>query len=76
VAVNDLLPLAQIMVKLRLHPFGRTTFMAALLTLFCFGAVPAALRAYPPLLAIGAGAVAYFAGVVLLRRHLPLLQRS
>lgn len=75
VAVNNLLPLGQIMVKLRLHPFGRTTFAAALLTLFCFGAVPAALRAYPPPLAIGAGAAAYLAGVVLARRHLPLPTR-
>lgn len=73
VAVNNLLPLAQITIKLRLHPFGRTTLAAAGLALFSFGAVPAALHAYPPLLAIGAGAVAYLAGVVLARRHLPLL---
>jgi len=72
VAVNNLLPLAQIMIKMRLHPFGGDTLAAALLTVVSFGAVPAALHASPPWLAIGAGAVAYLLGVVLLRRRLPL----
>ena len=72
VAANNLLPLAQIVVKMRLHPFGGDTLAAALLTLVSFGAVPAALHASPPWLAIGAGATAYLLGVVLLRRRLPL----
>ncbi|NUT35543.1 MAG: multi antimicrobial extrusion protein MatE, partial [Hamadaea sp.] len=72
VAVNNLLPLGQILLTLRLHPFGGETFAAALLTLVCFGAVPAALHAIAPLPAIGAGALAYLVGVVLLRRHLPV----
>ncbi|NUO60846.1 MAG: multi antimicrobial extrusion protein MatE, partial [Hamadaea sp.] len=76
VAVNNLLPLAQIVVTMRLHPFGGDTLAAALLTSVSFGAVPAALHASPPWLAIGAGAVAYLLGVVLLRRRLPLTPLS
>ncbi|NUR52593.1 MAG: multi antimicrobial extrusion protein MatE [Hamadaea sp.] len=76
VAVNNLLPLAQIVVSMRLHPFGGDTLAAALLTAVSFGAVPAALHASPPWLAIGAGAVAYLLGVVLLRRRLPLTPLS
>ena len=40
---NNLVPLAQIATALRLHPFGRTTFAAALTALGCFGAVPVAV---------------------------------
>ncbi|WP_051366195.1 MATE family efflux transporter [Hamadaea tsunoensis] len=75
VAVNNLLPLAQIMIKMRLHPFGGATFAAASLTLLTFGAVPAALHAYP-LVAIGAGAVAYLLAVLALRDRLPLALRA
>jgi len=42
---NNLVPLAQIATALRLHPFGRTTFAAALTALGCFGAVPVAVAA-------------------------------
>ncbi|MEV6971617.1 polysaccharide biosynthesis C-terminal domain-containing protein [Hamadaea sp. NPDC051192] len=76
VAVNNLLPLAQIVVTMRLHPFGGDTLAAVLLTSVSFGAVPAALHASPPWLAIGAGAVAYLLGVVLLRRRLPMTPLS
>jgi O-antigen/teichoic acid export membrane protein len=76
IAVNNLLPLAQIVVTMRLHPFGGATLAAALLTAVSFGAVPAALHASPAWLAIGAGTAAYLLGVVLLRRRLPLTPLS
>jgi O-antigen/teichoic acid export membrane protein len=44
ILVNNLLPLAQLIGSLRLHPFGRATLSAALLALLCFGAAPAAAR--------------------------------
>ncbi len=40
---NNLVPLTQVGVKLRLHPFGRSTFVAALLSILCLGLVPGAL---------------------------------
>ncbi len=40
---NNLVPLTQVGVKLRLHPFGRSTAMAAAVALGCLGVVPGAL---------------------------------
>lgn len=44
IVVQNLLPLSQIALALRLHPFGRATAAAALISLVSFGAVPLALR--------------------------------
>ncbi len=42
---NNLVPLAQIAITLRLHPFGRGMFTAAVTATACFGAVPLAVAA-------------------------------
>jgi O-antigen/teichoic acid export membrane protein len=64
---NNLLPLIQVGRAVGLHPFGRGTRAAALLSLTCFGVLP--LAGLPGLaLAIPA----FLAGVWLLRRHLAL----
>lgn len=41
IASNNLLPLTQLLVAYRLHPFGRATLSAAGLAAVCFGAFPA-----------------------------------
>jgi O-antigen/teichoic acid export membrane protein len=43
IVLANLVPLLQIGITLGLHPFGRTTVVAATLTVACFGAVPAVL---------------------------------
>jgi O-antigen/teichoic acid export membrane protein len=43
IVVNNLVPLAQIGFALRLHPFDAATGRAALLTVACFGVLPAPL---------------------------------
>lgn len=76
VAVNNLLPLAQIWRALGLHPFGRATLTAAGLAVGCFGVLPAAVRAIGgtgPVATVGAlaaTATAYLAGVHRLRHQL------
>ncbi|GGK14535.1 hypothetical protein GCM10010124_03840 [Pilimelia terevasa] len=73
VAVNNLLPLAQVWRELRIHPFGPGTLAAAGLAAAAFGAVPAAAAATlgrgPAGLAAAllAGGAAYAAGGWLLR---------
>ncbi|MCX6465547.1 MAG: oligosaccharide flippase family protein [Pseudonocardiales bacterium] len=77
IAVGNLVPLAQLYVSLRLHPFGRGTLVAAGLALLCF-AVPAltcrSLGAGPgPLVAVMVAAcLAYAAAAWRLRRVLAL----
>lgn len=44
IAVNNLVPLLQIGVVLRLHPFGKGTALAAVLAVLCFGIPGAAAR--------------------------------
>ena len=44
IAAANLMPLAQVARSVRLHPFGRGTFIACALCLASFGAVPLALR--------------------------------
>ncbi len=44
IVVQNLVPLSQIALALRLHPFGRATAAAALISLVSFGVVPFALR--------------------------------
>ena len=48
IVVNNLLPLTQLVLSLGLHPFGRATLGAVLLSLGCFGAVPLAARMLVP----------------------------
>ena len=65
IVVNNLLPLAQLVVVLRLHPFGRATLTAGALAAVCFGLLPAAARLLLPgesaaaLAAIALGAAVY-----------------
>ncbi|BBH66129.1 hypothetical protein ACTI_28140 [Actinoplanes sp. OR16] len=71
--VNNLLPLAQVHRSARLHPFGTGTRAAALLSLGCFGVLPAAATPLTGLLpALTTAVPAYFAGAWLLRRELGL----
>lgn len=56
--VSNLLPLAQLAVTFRLHPFGRGTLIACALSALSFGVVPLAIRA-----GLGDGAAALAAGV-------------
>ena len=63
---NNLVPLTQIGVKLRLHPFGRSTWMAALVAAGTLGLVPGALAlAHEPVgvlvAAFGVGLLVYCA---------------
>ena len=44
IAVNNLMPLAQLAWVLHLHPFGRGTFIACTLTALAFGVIPLAMR--------------------------------
>ncbi len=69
---NNLVPLTQIGVKLRLHPFGRSTWVAALVAVGCLGAIPGGLAladvptAYQ-VMAFALGLLAYTAWVWRLR---------
>jgi O-antigen/teichoic acid export membrane protein len=75
VLTNNLVPLAQIRYALRLHPFGRGTCVAAGLAVACFGVPAAVCRTDRPevFAAVAtAGAVAYAAGALVLRRPLGL----
>lgn len=60
IVVNNALPLTQLMVSLRLHPFGSATLRAGGLSLVCFGAFPIAARLLVP----GAGLLTVAAAVV------------
>jgi O-antigen/teichoic acid export membrane protein len=60
IAVTNVVPLAQLGVVSRVHPFGRSTLAAALLPVICVAAVPLAVRAVA-----GPGPVAGVAGVTL-----------
>ncbi len=78
IAVNNLLPLAQTITSLKLHPFGPGTWRAALLCAVCFGAIPLAARwisdSDPAWLvaSIAAGTVAYAIGCYRMRDSLSL----
>ncbi|MQA86950.1 MAG: oligosaccharide flippase family protein [Streptosporangiales bacterium] len=69
IAVNNLLPLAEVLLGLRLHPFGAGMFTAAALAGVCFGLLPLLVRLVAgdtlPILggAIGVGAALYVAGL-------------
>jgi len=64
---NNLLPLIQVGKAVGLHPFGRGTRAAALLSAACFGALPLLHTA-----GLVLSVPAFLAGVWLLRRHLAL----
>jgi hypothetical protein len=73
--VNNLVPLAQVVRGLGLHPFGRATLLACALAAGCFAAPQLLLWPLHPglvvkLAATGAGAVAYCCAAVRLRNVL------
>jgi O-antigen/teichoic acid export membrane protein len=76
--IQNVLPLTQLHVVLRLHPFGRATLAAAALCVTCFGAVPAVARLVWPgsvvaaAVAVAIGAVAFGACCLRWRRMLDL----
>lgn len=78
VAVNNLLPLAQVGYALRIHPFGRGTLTAVALAAGWFGALPALVTSVagtsPAVLAgtLAAATAGYAAGVRRLRHRLAL----
>jgi O-antigen/teichoic acid export membrane protein len=59
IVVSNLMPLIQLAVVLDLHPFGRGTFIACVITALCFGVLPFAAR-----VALGDGVLAIAVGVV------------
>jgi O-antigen/teichoic acid export membrane protein len=69
ITVTNLMPLAQVAAVMRLHPFGRGTFVSAALCAFSFGVLPLAARdligpgAVPALAAIGCGCAVMAAGI-------------
>jgi O-antigen/teichoic acid export membrane protein len=60
ITLTNVVPLTQLAVVSRVHPFGRSTLAAVLLTSFCLGAVPLATRAVA-----GPGGMAAAAGIVI-----------
>lgn len=66
---NNLLPLAQVHRALGLHPFGRGTRAAAVLSLACFGVLP---QLAGPATGLALGAPAFLIGAWLLRDRLAL----
>jgi O-antigen/teichoic acid export membrane protein len=75
ILANNLIPLAQVAVRLGLHPFGRGTLVAAGLALLCLGALPLAARLSTMdacAAATGAGAAGYLIAALRLRRVLYL----
>jgi O-antigen/teichoic acid export membrane protein len=83
IAVSNLMPLTQLAVVLRLHPFGRGTIIACLLSVLSFGVVALAIRAalgdgpVSLIAALAAGSVVQMAGLWRFRRplHLPTRPR-
>jgi O-antigen/teichoic acid export membrane protein len=65
IAITNLTPLAQVATVVRLHPFGRGTFIACALSAVSFAAVPLAVRALAGG-SLGASAAAVAGGCVLL----------
>jgi O-antigen/teichoic acid export membrane protein len=75
---NNLLPLIQVGRSVRLHPFGRGTRAAALLSVTCFGVLPQVVTALAGrgaaglTLALAVAVPAFAGGAWLLRDHLAL----
>src|SRR6266700_4156096 len=75
IAITNLTPLAQVAVVVRLHPFGRGTFIACALSATSFAAIPLAVRAVAgDSLVVSAAAVA--AGCLLLAAGLWRFRRA
>jgi O-antigen/teichoic acid export membrane protein len=78
IAVANLMPLAQLAMTVRLNPFGRGTYIAALLSALSFGALPVAARgllghgAIPSLAAIACGCAVMTVGLYRFRADLHL----
>jgi len=78
IVVANLIPLAQLARTVRLHPFGRGTFIAAVLSALSFGALPVAARgllghgAVPSLAAIACGCAVMAVGLFRFRADLHL----
>jgi O-antigen/teichoic acid export membrane protein len=78
IALTNLMPLAQVAATVRLHPFGRGTFITAALSAFSFAALPfTASKIFGPgaiwsLLAIGCGCAVMAAGMWRFRADLNL----
>lgn len=78
IALTNLVPLAQVAATIRIHPFGRGTLAAGLLSLVSFAVIPLALRAavgtgtLVTLAAVLAGCAVMAAGLWLLRDRLQL----
>jgi O-antigen/teichoic acid export membrane protein len=78
IVFNNVVPLAQIGLTLRLHPFGVSVALAATLTVGCFGALSLVMRAalgggLPSLVTTACvGSVGYGLGCWVLRRQLGL----
>ncbi|MGX6602720.1 lipopolysaccharide biosynthesis protein [Micromonosporaceae bacterium Da 78-11] len=78
VVANNLLPLIQVGRSVRLHPFGRGTRAAALLSVACFGVLPRVVTALAGrgvaglTLALAVAVPVFAAGTWLLRDHLAL----
>ncbi len=60
IALTNVVPLIQLAAVSRVHPFGRSTLAAALLPVFCLGAVPLAALAVA-----GPGPLAAVAGILI-----------
>jgi O-antigen/teichoic acid export membrane protein len=78
IALTNLMPLAQIAAAVRLHPVGRGTVIAVILSAISFGVLPVTARALagpgaaPSLTAIACGALVMAGGMWHFRRDLNL----
>ncbi len=78
IVITNLTPLAQVAAVVRLHPFGRGTFIACALTTASFAAVPLAVRAVAgdglvfAAAAVAAGTILLLAGLWRFRHPLAL----
>jgi len=78
IAVANLMPLVQLAMTVRLHPFGRGTYIAAVLSALSFGVLPVAARglighgAIPSLAAIACGCAVMAVGLFRFRADLDL----
>jgi O-antigen/teichoic acid export membrane protein len=78
ITVSNIVPLAQLALVFKLHPFGRGSLIASVLTLVSFGAVPLVIRALLgdtwPSVAAGtlAGSILMLLGIAKFRRPLKL----
>lgn len=78
ILIANLLPLGQLAWSLRMHPFGRGTVLAMLLSTACFAALPgitvavAPGRMVPLILALASGSLLWLLGCRVLRDQLQL----